>query len=192
MERVPGRPIGDAWFDLSDEQRLKVLHDFVQLEAKLFALHLPASGSIYFAHDLPQGTSNVKIPGSEGRLCVGPYAALHWWWGERGGLDVDLGPRKFYPMHLVPRTKILKIKMSAASCKLLQRKSWPGLAHMDALPLRTRIQENFWLRKTRPARTCYFNIAIPPACAAPNTSRLNIESTHPSPPRHSAQQHLRQ
>jgi hypothetical protein len=29
MEKLPGRPIGDAWFELSEQQRLQVLHDIV-------------------------------------------------------------------------------------------------------------------------------------------------------------------
>jgi hypothetical protein len=27
-------------------------------------------------------------------MCIGPYAALRWWFGERGDLDIDRGPRK--------------------------------------------------------------------------------------------------
>ncbi|QVM06336.1 hypothetical protein D8B26_001048 [Coccidioides posadasii str. Silveira] len=91
MEKLPGRPIGDAWFSLPEKDRLKVLHEIVTLEAKLFANSLPASGSIYFAHDLPPGTPNVPLSDSEG-LCIGPYANLRWWFNERASLDIDRGP----------------------------------------------------------------------------------------------------
>lgn len=94
MEKLLGRPIGDAWFDLSEEERLKVLLEIVKLEAKLFAIKLPASGSIYYARDLSPGTPNIDIPGSEDGFCIGPYAALQWWFGERGDLNIDRGPRK--------------------------------------------------------------------------------------------------
>lgn len=95
MERLPGRPIGDAWFDLSEKERLKILLQIVQLEAKLFAIDLPASGSVYYARDLPTCTSRIDIPGSDAGLCIGPYTAMQWWSGERGDLKIDRGPRKY-------------------------------------------------------------------------------------------------
>ncbi|KAH7128505.1 kinase-like domain-containing protein [Dendryphion nanum] len=92
MEKLPGKPIGDAWFGLSEQERLKVLLQIVQLETKFFTIDLPASGSIYYSHDLPPNTPKIDIPGSDGGLCIGPYAALRWWFGERGNLDTDRGP----------------------------------------------------------------------------------------------------
>lgn len=96
MEKLPGRPIGDTWYSLSEQERLKVLLEIVKLEAKLFTTALPASGSIYYAHDLPPSTPRIDIPGLDGGLCVGPYTALQWWIGERGDLDIDRGPRKWF------------------------------------------------------------------------------------------------
>jgi aminoglycoside phosphotransferase (APT) family kinase protein len=94
IEKLPGKPLGDSWFDLSEQDRLKILLQIVKLEAKLFSIELPASGSIYYARDLSPGTPKIDLPGSDGELCIGPYAALRWWFGERGDLDVDRGPRK--------------------------------------------------------------------------------------------------
>ena len=94
MEKLPGRPIGDAWFDLSEEERLKVLLEIVKLEAKLFVIKLPASGSLYYDRDLSPGTPKTHVPESQDGLCIGPYAALRWWFGERGDLQIDRGPRK--------------------------------------------------------------------------------------------------
>jgi len=94
MEKLPGKPIGDAWFKLSEKERLKVLLQIVEFEAKLFKAGLPASGSIYYSSDLPSSIPKVDIPNSADGLCIGPYAALRWWFGERGDLDVDRGPRK--------------------------------------------------------------------------------------------------
>jgi hypothetical protein len=62
MEKLPKRPIGDAWFDLSEQERLQILHDIVQLEAKMFSIKLPASGGIYYARDLPSDTHRFVIP----------------------------------------------------------------------------------------------------------------------------------
>lgn len=94
MEKLPGRPIGEAWFDLSEKDRLKILLEIVNLEAKLFTINLPASGSIYYAHDLPQDTPRIPILGSEDGLCIGPYASLRWWVDDRASLNIDRGPRK--------------------------------------------------------------------------------------------------
>ncbi|KAF2118671.1 kinase-like domain-containing protein [Lophiotrema nucula] len=92
MEKLPGKPIGDGWFDLSEQERLKVLLEIVKLETKLFNIDLPVSGSIYYTRDLPPGVPKVHIPGSAGELCIGPYASLRWWFGERGNLDINRGP----------------------------------------------------------------------------------------------------
>jgi len=96
MEKLSGRPIGDSWFELSEEQRLQVLHDIVQLESKLFNIHLPASGSIYYAQDLDSNTAKVNVPGSSGKFCIGPYAGLRWWFEKRSELKLDRGPRMYY------------------------------------------------------------------------------------------------
>ncbi|GAQ46488.1 phosphotransferase enzyme family protein [Aspergillus niger] len=90
MEKLPGRPLGDRWFELSDRERLKVLLQLVQFEAKLHAIQLPASGSIYYASDLPSDSPGIAVPDSD--LCIGPSAALKWWFAERASLRVDRGP----------------------------------------------------------------------------------------------------
>ena len=93
MEKLPGRVIGDRWFDLSDTERLKILYKIVETEAKLFSIELPASGSIYYNCDLPESVSKVNLPGSSD-LVVGPFSGQRWWAVERADLDIDRGPRK--------------------------------------------------------------------------------------------------
>jgi hypothetical protein len=98
MEKMLGKPLGAAWLDcnvMSAEQRLRVLDDIIKIEAKLFEMFLPASGSIYYTRDLPADARVVKIPESEGRLCIGPYASYKWWQRGRSELDVDRGPREY-------------------------------------------------------------------------------------------------
>ncbi|PYI35763.1 phosphotransferase enzyme family protein [Aspergillus indologenus CBS 114.80] len=92
MEKLPGRPLGDRWFDLTDQERLKVLLQLVQLEAKVHAIDLPASGSIYYANDLPLDSARIAIPDSD--FCIGPSTALEWWFAERASLRTDRGPCK--------------------------------------------------------------------------------------------------
>jgi hypothetical protein len=48
-----GKPIGDAWLEISKQKHLKVLMQIVKLEAKLFAIDFPANGSKHYARDLP-------------------------------------------------------------------------------------------------------------------------------------------
>jgi hypothetical protein len=53
MEKMPGKPLSSIWVHLADDERFKILHQIVTMEAKLFAMELPASGSIYYSYDLP-------------------------------------------------------------------------------------------------------------------------------------------
>lgn len=76
MEKPSGRPIGDEWFDISEQQRLPILYDIVEFGSTLFSIQVPNSGSIYYTHDLGPDTSKVDITGVDGQFCVGPYAGL--------------------------------------------------------------------------------------------------------------------
>lgn len=104
MEKIHhGNPIGDSWYTFSDKERLKVLMGLVQLEAKLLAIDLPASGGLYYSCDLPPEMNRVGIPSLQdsdftagrGDICVGPVSSLKWWYGERALLhNINRGPRK--------------------------------------------------------------------------------------------------
>lgn len=96
MEKLPGRPIVDSWFDLSEDQRLKITSEVVQTEVKLSKIDLPAYGSIYYERDLPAEIARTAIaPTSDSKgLCIGPYVSLRWWYRERGSIRIDRGPRK--------------------------------------------------------------------------------------------------
>ena len=99
MKKLSGRPIGDEWFDLSEQQRLQILYDIVKFESKLFSIQVPASGIIYYTHDLGPDTSKVDVIGVDGQFCVGLYAGLRWWYDKREDLALDQGPRKYpYPL----------------------------------------------------------------------------------------------
>ncbi|PGG97478.1 hypothetical protein AJ80_09697 [Polytolypa hystricis UAMH7299] len=100
MEKVPGNPIGDSWFTLSEEQRLKVLREIVRLESKLSSIELPASGSLYYSHDLPPEMNRAIIRpplnsevANRGEICVGPFVSTNWWSGSRALLrNINRGP----------------------------------------------------------------------------------------------------
>ncbi|KAF2437966.1 kinase-like protein [Karstenula rhodostoma CBS 690.94] len=162
MEKLPGRPIGDAWFDLSERERLKILLQIVKLETKLFAMDLPASGSIYYAHDLPIGTPKKDIPGSDNGLCIGPYAALQWWFGERRDLKIDRGPHE-------------------DSCLVLQAPAEKELAWLSAygrprFPFERAYRETFNYEKQNPeehANSLREYIRLAPHLV-PTSSKLNL------------------
>ncbi|KAF2498771.1 kinase subdomain-containing protein [Lophium mytilinum] len=93
MEKVPGRSLGDRWFDLTEKERLKVTMGVVEMEAKLFSIDIPAYGSIYHGYDLPPETARVSIPSlRDCDVCVGPNVEQRWWHEERSLLDIDRGP----------------------------------------------------------------------------------------------------
>ena len=78
MEKVSGRCSGDIWYDISHEERVKILSQIVELEARLFGISLPANGSLYYDKDLPTDFERVPI-GDERKLCIGPDVSLKHW-----------------------------------------------------------------------------------------------------------------
>jgi hypothetical protein len=110
MEFIRGNVLGDVWFKMSGDSRLDILTKLVELEARLFALRFPASGSLYYAKDVPIEYSKVNLPlpehlGKKG-FCIGPDLTFKLWYGRRRNLRVDRGPcqykSKFLPVSLTP------------------------------------------------------------------------------------------
>jgi aminoglycoside phosphotransferase (APT) family kinase protein len=98
LEKLEGRPLSDDWFSLPNKTLVKVMKQLVALEKKLLAIRLPASGSLYFSHDLPSespGVSVLRLPQGEGEVVVGPSAAYAWWYRERAALETARGPCTF-------------------------------------------------------------------------------------------------
>lgn len=96
MELVRGKNLGDIWFDLPEKPRINMVSRIAELEARLFALSFPASGSLYYTKDLDAATRKVDVPAPNGSckdgFCVGPDTRLRLWYGRRSELDVDRGP----------------------------------------------------------------------------------------------------
>jgi hypothetical protein len=100
MEINAGTNLGNIWFELGEKARMTVVRRLVELEARLFSLKLPASGSIYYSRDLDASSDRVEIDGgsssSNGSFCIGPDTTLALWFGNRLALDVFRGPCEYY------------------------------------------------------------------------------------------------
>lgn len=96
MELVQGKNLGDVWYALSEQERRTMVTNLVQLEARLFRLRLPASGSLYYYDDLPDRYRRIitPSPGTTRRFCIGPDTSLGLWYGKRLNLSVERGPCK--------------------------------------------------------------------------------------------------
>ena len=97
MEKAPGRPLGDAWFGLSEKQRIKVLSGIVDIEARLFAIDLPTNGSVFYGKDLPSSTERKPLSAltdPEQKMCIGPDVSLKFWFEERETLNIRRQPCK--------------------------------------------------------------------------------------------------
>ena len=101
IEFIHGTNLGDIWFDLPENARIKVVKNLVKLESSLFNLKFPASGSLYYKKDLDLSTQ-VAVPpmfSSASEYCIGPDTSLHLWYGKRLGLQCFRGPCEL-PFHV--------------------------------------------------------------------------------------------
>lgn len=98
MEFSEGEQLANSWYEMSDQHRCLFVTDLVKLEARIFNLRLPASGSVYFTRDLPADMERTAMDQEEssswGPFCVGPSTVPEFWHGKRETLDVDRGPCK--------------------------------------------------------------------------------------------------
>ncbi|KAK7609920.1 phosphotransferase [Phyllosticta paracitricarpa] len=94
MEFVPGKCLSDLPSDLvSQEDRLNIVRQLVELESRIFDLRFPTSGSLYYSKDIEDGVAvEYSNPLAKGSFCVGPDTDMDLWWGRRSDLAVDCGP----------------------------------------------------------------------------------------------------
>ena len=96
MEFIRGTNLSDVWYELKSKDREKVMANLVELEAKLFALQLPASGGLYHTIDLDKECPRVPLINASDKqvtpFCVGPSTARDYWKGKRSKIAVDRGP----------------------------------------------------------------------------------------------------
>ncbi|KAF2461968.1 kinase-like domain-containing protein [Lineolata rhizophorae] len=98
MEFISGRNLENIWEGLQYIDKLTVIENVTELEAWLFAIEFPASGSIYNQQDLESPSQRVEIPwviSKSGQpFCVGPDTRPHLWRGRRHILESNRGPYK--------------------------------------------------------------------------------------------------
>ncbi|KAL8788913.1 MAG: hypothetical protein Q9213_001436 [Squamulea squamosa] len=94
MEKVGGRVLQQSWYSMTPNERYKIIEQIVQMEATLFSINFPASGSIYYKKDLDANVKSVDIsaPDDPAEYCIGPNASASWWYKERADMDLDRGP----------------------------------------------------------------------------------------------------
>jgi Phosphotransferase enzyme family len=92
MEFVNGTKLSDIWSDLEEREIESVVHQLVQLEAKMMSMSFPAAGSLYYAQDLERVAGKPGILLKDESFCIGPDARVTLWYGRRSLLDVDRGP----------------------------------------------------------------------------------------------------
>ncbi|EJD08141.1 protein kinase subdomain-containing protein PKL/CAK/Fmp29 [Fomitiporia mediterranea MF3/22] len=94
MEWMKGTKLSDVWLELGDSDIVSILHQLAQLESQMMSISFPASGSLYYSHDLEKVSGRATIPLKDERFCVGPDTRLTLWYGRRSQLNVDRGPYK--------------------------------------------------------------------------------------------------
>lgn len=94
MEFMRGTNVGDVWFTMTEKQRLKLVAEIADLEARMFAIDFPASGSLFHAEDLAPELERLQLPSSGGGspFCIGPDTTMSQWYGKRSSLSVKRGP----------------------------------------------------------------------------------------------------
>jgi hypothetical protein len=99
MELVQGNNLGDIWFELSENARIKLVFQIVQMEFRLLSLCFPAGGSLYYCDDLQDKSSWVGISNtlstSKRQFCIGPDTTHGLWYGKRRDLPAERGPCKY-------------------------------------------------------------------------------------------------
>ncbi|OJD22272.1 hypothetical protein ACJ73_06381 [Blastomyces percursus] len=97
MEKVPGKELEHTWYTMTLQERMGVVEKIVDIEKILFAIQLPASGSLYFKSSLGANIKKVDMPpdfglGERDKFCIGPSTELPWWYQKRDELPVNRGP----------------------------------------------------------------------------------------------------
>ncbi|KAL4794314.1 kinase-like domain-containing protein [Aspergillus venezuelensis] len=101
MEKAPGNPLQDKWFNLTPKERVRLVTSFVDIERRLFSIPFASYGSIYYHDRLPSNMRPIDIHTDElnamkgnggDRFCIGPSADYDFWLGRRALLDLNRGP----------------------------------------------------------------------------------------------------
>lgn len=94
MEEVPREGMNDRWYDMTEERRTNLVFQIAKIESKLFTINFPASGSIYYPHDLGPRLNRLDLPDPrrETAYCIGLSVAQTLWFGKRSEINTNRGP----------------------------------------------------------------------------------------------------
>ncbi|KAL8662773.1 MAG: hypothetical protein Q9168_008206 [Polycauliona sp. 1 TL-2023] len=87
MEKLGGKHQWPYWNIPDRRRKHRIMMEVVKLQATLFSIVFPASGSIYYRRDLENEDFGMTIwdpPGNGDQdFCIGPDADRRWWYKER-------------------------------------------------------------------------------------------------------------
>lgn len=99
LEKIEGICLGNIWYIMDNKARKRINQQIVDIEQRLLRCHLPASGSLYYLHDLKPRDGHVPLdcnPRNGVQLVVGPTAQDEWHYKERTNLRGHMGPCEPY------------------------------------------------------------------------------------------------
>ncbi|OGM39419.1 hypothetical protein ABOM_012117 [Aspergillus bombycis] len=98
-EKAPGVRLGSVWSQWSQEAKLKLIRQIVDIEDRLTTISFPRHGCIYFKDDLRSlagYAEDIKIESaateSLERFSIGPLTSSELWEGTRRNMRLDRGP----------------------------------------------------------------------------------------------------
>jgi hypothetical protein len=93
MEKARGEKLGDRLLSLPADDHAKLLVEITRLEAALFSIGLPASGSIFYKRDLDPSFPKVSIPlaFTSEVFCIGPSVEHIRWYDRTDHMPIRRG-----------------------------------------------------------------------------------------------------
>ena len=98
MQKAPGVRLFEAWDEIPEAGRLKLIKQLTELESQLAAIPFPAYGSLYFRRSIPEDSKRILLDlqhDPEAIYCVGPACGPEWTDGASSNdlqSDLDVGP----------------------------------------------------------------------------------------------------
>lgn len=91
VQKAPGKPLEERWFDLTPQERVRLVTSYVEIERKLFSIPFGSYGSLYYRDSLSShyDRADLYMPphrayegDDENRFCIGPSADYMFWRGK--------------------------------------------------------------------------------------------------------------
>ena len=109
MEKQDGVALTDVWDTIKGKQKVRILDQVVDMERRLATTKFSKFGSLYYTNDLPDNSDStsplyIDATGKEvwsEAFGFGPTNHRSFFDFGRGDLDIDRGPCKFIPNHMI-------------------------------------------------------------------------------------------